>query len=60
VVEDNEKSVCTPTNKIWGREVPYFLDRTPVEEIVYQPNLIYYKYNNDKYPHAGAGKRVQF
>lgn len=60
IVEDNEKSVCTPTNKIWGREVPYYLDATPTEDIVYQPNLIYYKYNNDKYPHAGAGKRVQF
>lgn len=60
VVEDNSKSVCTPTNKIWGREVPYYLDRSPVGDIVYQPKLIYYKYNNDLYPHAGAGVRVQF
>jgi hypothetical protein len=23
-------------------------------------HLIYYKYKNEKYPHAGAGVRVQF
>jgi TPP-dependent pyruvate/acetoin dehydrogenase alpha subunit len=60
VVEDNQKSVCTPTNKIWGRDIPYYLDKEPIEDIVYQPHLIYYKYNNEKYPHAGAGQRVQF
>jgi TPP-dependent pyruvate/acetoin dehydrogenase alpha subunit len=60
VVEDNQKSVCTPTNKIWGRDIPYYLDKEPTEDIVYQPHLIYYKYNNEKYPHAGAGQRVQF
>jgi TPP-dependent pyruvate/acetoin dehydrogenase alpha subunit len=60
VVEDNQKSVCTPTNKIWGRDIPYYLDKESTEDIVYQPHLIYYKYNNEKYPHAGAGQRVQF
>jgi len=25
-----------------------------------QKNLIYYQYTNNKYPHAGAGVRVQF
>jgi len=28
--------------------------------ILKQKNLIYYQYTNNKYPHAGAGKRVQF
>jgi hypothetical protein len=60
VVEDNSKSVCTPTSKTWGRDIPYYLDKEPIDDIVYQTNLIYYKYNNDKYPHAGAGQRVQF
>jgi TPP-dependent pyruvate/acetoin dehydrogenase alpha subunit len=60
VVEDNFKSVCTPTNKTWGRDIPYYLDKEPTDGIVYQHHLIYYKYNNEKYPHAGAGQRVQF
>ena len=60
IVEDNKKSVCTPTDLIWGRETPYFLDSEYTDGIIRQPNLIYYQYDNKKYPHAGAGKRVQF
>jgi pyruvate dehydrogenase E1 component alpha subunit len=26
VVEDNRKSVCSPTDKIWGRTKPYYLE----------------------------------
>lgn len=51
VVEDNNKSVCTDTRKTWNTEVLYF--ETP------KPKVIYYKYES-KYPHAGAGKRIQF
>lgn len=51
VVEDNNKSVCTDTRKVWNSEVLYF--ETP------KPKVIYYKYES-KYPHAGAGKRIQF
>ena len=60
IVEDNKKSVCTPTDLIWGRETPYFLDSEYTDGIIRQQNLIYYQYDNKKYPHAGAGKRVQF
>ena len=60
IAEDNKKSVCTPTDLIWGRETPYFLDSEYTGGIIRQQNLIYYQYDNKKYPHAGAGKRVQF
>lgn len=58
VVENNGLSVLTPTNQMWGENKWYLptQNRTWFES----PNLIYYKYKNDKYPHAGAGVRVQF
>ena len=61
IVEDNKKSVCTPTPIIWGRDLPYFLESKEYNGgILKQKNLYYYQYTNDKYPHAGAGQRVQF
>jgi pyruvate dehydrogenase E1 component alpha subunit len=60
IVEDNRKSVCTPTSIVWGRETPYYLNSEYQGGILRQKNLIYYQYVNYKYPHAGAGKRVQF
>jgi len=60
IVEDNKKSVCTPTPEIWGRNTPYFLEQEYSGGVLKQKNLYYYQYTNDKYPHAGAGKRVQF
>lgn len=60
IVEDNKKSVCTPTPDIWKRSTPYYLTSEYKEGILEQDNLLYYQYNNTKYPHAGAGKRVQF
>jgi pyruvate dehydrogenase E1 component alpha subunit len=60
IIEDNKKSVCTPTPKIWGREKPYYLDNEYMGGLLKQKNLYYYQYNNNKYPHAGAGKRVNF
>jgi len=48
VVEDNGLSVETPTKEVWGNKS---------EKI---SNILYYKYKNQKYPHAGAGIRVQF
>lgn len=58
VVEDNELSVMTPTAEVWGKNKWYL----PTQNVDwYEGNkLIYYKYKNNKYPHAGAGKRVQF
>ena len=53
IVEDNEKSVCTDTRTTWG-----------TENLTYEgfndEYITYYRYNLDKYPHAGAGIRVQF
>jgi pyruvate dehydrogenase E1 component alpha subunit len=57
IVEDNELSVMTPTHEVWGSHKWYL----PVQQEYYEsPHLIYYKYKNEKYPHAGAGIRVQF
>lgn len=60
IVEDNKKSVCTPTPDIWKRAQPYYLDSEYQGGLLKQKNLIYYQYTNKKYPHSGAGIRVQF
>lgn len=67
IVENNNLSVLTPTNCVWSREIPYYIDdknkllETLSRDSIYsQPNLLYYTYINNKYPHAGAGTRVQF
>ena len=60
IIEDNKKSVCTPTPDIWGRTQPYYLESEYTGGILKQKNLYYYQYTNEKYPHAGAGMRVQF
>jgi len=52
VVEDNEKSVCTDTRKAWNQKKLSYEGRS-------DKYLTYYHYKL-KYPHAGAGKRVQF
>jgi len=58
IVEDNELSVLTPTHEMWGNDKWYL----PAQNRVWHESkhLIYYKYKNHKYPHAGAGVRVQF
>jgi len=67
VVESNKLSVLTPTDDVWKRSTPYFIDDKDrfINDIknncIYkQSNLVYYEYENKKYPHAGAGQRVQF
>ena len=52
VVEDNEKSVCTDTREAWNQKKLSFEKRN-------DDYVTYYKYKTS-YPHAGAGKRVQF
>jgi len=52
IVEDNGKSVCTDTKLAWG------VDKLSYEDSD-DPIIVYYKYET-KYPHAGAGTRVQF
>ena len=53
IIEDNGKSVCTDTRATWG------MDKLTYEEIN-DEYITYYRYKLDKYPHAGAGTRVQF
>jgi TPP-dependent pyruvate/acetoin dehydrogenase alpha subunit len=52
VIEDNGMSVMTSTEKAWGRVTDW--DREPGGS-VYR-----YRYPSGKWPHAGAGTRVQF
>lgn len=60
IIEDNKKSVCTPTSSVWNREQPYYLEEKYDGKIIKQNKLYYYQYSNYVYPHAGAGKRIQF
>ncbi len=53
IVEDNRKSVCTDTRATWNQEKLTY-------EGVQDEYVTYYRYSLDKYPHAGAGMRVQF
>tara|TARA_B110000971_G_C19989802_1_gene491379 strand:+ start:496 stop:1104 length:609 start_codon:yes stop_codon:yes gene_type:complete len=52
VIEDNGKSVCTDTRKVWS-----------MKKLSYEKNknkfVTHYKYFL-KYPHAGTGRRIQF
>jgi pyruvate dehydrogenase E1 component alpha subunit len=52
VIEDNGKSVCTDTRATWNQRVLTY-------EAQQSARITYYKYET-RYPHAGAGKRVQF
>ena len=52
IIEDNNLSVCTNTRKTWALKKLTF-------ENINNKYITYYKYKN-KYPHAGAGIRVQF
>jgi pyruvate dehydrogenase E1 component alpha subunit len=51
VIENNGKSVCTETSKVWNTDELYFSKETR--------KIIYYEYQT-RYPHAGAGQRIQF
>lgn len=52
IVEDNEKSVLTDTKQVWNVSKLRY-------ELLDNPKIRSYKYKS-KYPHAGAGIRVQF
>jgi TPP-dependent pyruvate/acetoin dehydrogenase alpha subunit len=56
IIEDNGKSVCTDTKKVWNSQ-----DRKNLHPAysVSSQNIRYYTYDN-KYPHAGTGERIQF
>ena len=52
IIEDNNLSVCTDTKKVWKMRKITFQKKN-------SKYVSYYKYNL-KYPHAGAGVRVEF
>lgn len=52
VVEDNNQSVCTNTREVWNTQFLSFSNQ-------FSDKVITYEYKS-KFPHAGAGKRVQF
>jgi TPP-dependent pyruvate/acetoin dehydrogenase alpha subunit len=64
IIEDNGKSVETPTSELWNNMYPSYHYKTLNSADGYiddfKNKIIYYKYENKKYPHAGAGVRVQF
>lgn len=67
IVEDNHLSVTTPTRNIWNRFMPYYITYNSqwvndmIDGNIYsEEKLKYYEYTNTLYPHAGAGRRVQF
>jgi pyruvate dehydrogenase E1 component alpha subunit len=52
VIEDNGTSICTDTRRVWN--MPALSREGKSDE-----HLRYYRYQN-KWPHAGAGRRVKF
>ena len=52
IIEDNGKSVCTDTREIWNAS-------KLTHEESSASDITYYRYES-RYPHAGAGRRVQF
>lgn len=51
IIENNNKSVCSNTKEVWNSNELFFSKE--------KRKIIYYEYES-KYPHAGAGKRIQF
>lgn len=49
IIEDNMMSVCTNTAEAWGGKTNWEMES----------HIVYYRYQS-KWPHAGAGKRVEF
>jgi len=61
-VEDNNLSVCTDTRKAWGLKNEWGdEEETHVEHYSkYYNCLTHFRYKAEKFPHAGAGKKIQF
>ena len=57
VVEDNGVSVCTDTREVWG--LGRKLGPEGLAQVCNRGSIRYYQYQS-KWPHAGAGVRVQF
>ena len=60
VIENNGKSVCTNTYQAWGKEKFDFESGDAKLITKINDKLWYYKYDFDKWKHAGTNVRVQF
>jgi TPP-dependent pyruvate/acetoin dehydrogenase alpha subunit len=58
IVEDNGLGVMSPTEELWGKK--WYLPEGFDSDWYESDNLVYYKYKNTKFPHVGAGLRIQF
>jgi pyruvate dehydrogenase E1 component alpha subunit len=59
IIEDNGKSVCTDTREVWGTRDLSWECREPHSFVNEAFQVVYYRYELP-WPHAGAGRRVQF
>jgi TPP-dependent pyruvate/acetoin dehydrogenase alpha subunit len=61
-VEDNNLSVCTDTRKVWGLKNEWGDEFTTDAEhkAIFSDHVTHFRYAATRYPHAGAGKRVNF
>lgn len=60
VIENNSKSVCTNTYEAWGKQKFDFELTSDNSVIKLSDKLLYYKYDFNKWKHAGTNTRVQF
>jgi pyruvate dehydrogenase E1 component alpha subunit len=57
VVEDNNMSISTPTDEVWG----YDKTKQKPDYLLWgRDNVLYYSYKKEKWPHIGVGKWVNF
>jgi len=60
VIEDNGKSVGTPTEEVWnGNTQDWYLIYKKISAHCEHFQITYYKYNTS-YPHSGTGVFVEF
>jgi TPP-dependent pyruvate/acetoin dehydrogenase alpha subunit len=61
-VEDNNLSVCTDTRLAWGLKNEFGDEFTTDAEhkSKFSDHVTHFRYKAEKWPHAGAGKRVTF
>ena len=55
IIEDNGVSTCTDTSEAWAQPTSSFS-----YECEWGPDYVFYYRYKSKYPHSGAGVRVQF
>lgn len=61
-VEDNNLSVCSDTRKTWNLKNEFGDEFTTDAEhkAIFSDHVTHFRYEATRYPHAGAGKRVNF